>query len=119
MFRLAVVAVAREGQPFAVDPHDAMEDMPPAVAEQHDLPAPERLTGPAGCEHHDIAFVAQQRPHAGAFDAELHFAARGEHLLDLREKESVGKLHGYIPPPSNTVRYESRAAASSGRHSRW
>ena len=73
-------------------------------------------------QYGDVPFVAQQRPHTVPFHADLDFVSFGEHRFDLFEEEAVGQQHqrrvfGASSP--NTVRQERRAAAASGRHSRW
>ena len=70
----------------------------------------------------DVAFAAQQGPHAVALHADLDFVSFGEHRFDLLEKQTVRKLHhgrGFADSPPKIVRQASSAAAASGRHSRW
>lgn len=70
----------------------------------------------------DVAFAAQQGPHAVALHADLDFVSFGEHRFDLLEKQTVRKLHhgrGFADLPPKIVRQASSAAAASGRHSRW
>ena len=70
----------------------------------------------------DVAFAAQQGPHAVALHADLDFVSFGEHCFDLLEKQTVRKLHhgrGFADSPPKIVRQASSAAAASGRHSRW
>ena len=69
----------------------------------------------------DVAFAAQQGPHAVALHADLDFVSFGEHRFDLLEKQTVRKLHhgrGFADSPPKIVRQASSAAAASGRHSR-
>lgn len=66
----------------------------------------------------DVAFAAQQGPHAVALHADLNLAAFGEHRLDLGEEELVGEQDHSVAS-LKTVRQASCAAAASGRHSRW
>lgn len=70
----------------------------------------------------DVAFAAQQGPHAVAFHAYLDFVSFGEHRFDLLEKQTVRKLHygrELADSSPKIVRQASSAAAASGRHSRW
>ena len=70
----------------------------------------------------DVAFAAQQGPHAVALHADLDFVSFSEHRFDLLEKQTVRKLHhgrGFADSPPKIVRQASSAAAASGRHSRW
>lgn len=73
-------------------------------------------------QYRDVAFAAQQGPHAVALHADLDFVSFGEHRFDLLEKQTVRKLHhgrGFADSPPKIVRQASSAAAASGRHSRW
>ena len=73
-------------------------------------------------QYRDVAFAAQQGPHAVARHADLDFVSFGEHRFDLLEKQTVRKLHhgrGFADSPPKIVRQASSAAAASGRHSRW
>lgn len=89
-FLLAVVAVAHDGQPVALDAADAVQNVARAVAEQHHH-APAQPHGRGREQVYRVALAFQEGAHAVPLDGQLYVTSLVKEALEVGEEAFVGE----------------------------